>query len=133
MEREIRVGQQGSLRRTITEADVVLFAGVTGDMNPMHIDEITAGASRFGRRIAHGMIAAGLISAVLGTRVPGPGTVYLKQNLSFRRPIYIGDTVTAIVEVTALREDKPIVTLDTRVINQEGEVCVEGEAVVLVE
>lgn len=133
MEREITVGLKGSIRRTISEADIVLFAGLTGDLNPVHIDEIAASESRFGRRIAHGMLASGLISAVVGTRVPGPGTIYLKQNLNFRKPIYINDTVTAIVEVTGLREDKPIATLAVQVVNQNGEVCVEGDAVVLVE
>ncbi|MFV9505574.1 MAG: MaoC family dehydratase [Oscillochloridaceae bacterium umkhey_bin13] len=133
MVREIYVGQSASMRRTITESDVVLFAAITGDQNPMHTDELAAQDSRFGRRIAHGMLAAGLISAVLGMRLPGPGTIYLKQTLSFRRPIYINDTVTTTVEVAALRSDKPIATLTTRVVNQEGEVCVEGESVVFLE
>ncbi|NTU80890.1 MAG: MaoC family dehydratase [Chloroflexales bacterium] len=130
MEREITVGQRASMRRTITEADIVLFAAVTGDQNPMHTDELAAQESRFGRRIAHGMLAAGLISAVLGMRLPGPGTVYLKQTLSFRKPIYINDTVTTTVEVAAIREDKPIATLVTTVTNQDGDVVVEGESLV---
>lgn len=130
MEHVIHVGQRASMRKTITEADVVLFGCVTGDQNPVHTDDIAAGESRFGRRIAHGMLAAGLISAVLGMRLPGPGTVYLKQTLSFRKPIYINDTVTTTVEVASLREDKPIATLTTTVTNQDGEVCVEGESLV---
>ncbi|HMQ31098.1 MAG TPA: MaoC family dehydratase [Chloroflexaceae bacterium] len=130
MEHAIHVGQRASMRKTITEADVVLFGCVTGDQNPVHTDEISARESRFGRRIAHGMLAAGLISAVLGMRLPGPGTVYLKQTLSFRKPIYINDTVTTTVVVAAIREDKPIATLTTTVTNQDGEVCVEGESLV---
>jgi acyl dehydratase len=130
MEQALFIGQKASMRKTITEADVVLFGCVTGDQNPVHTDEIAARESRFGRRIAHGMLAAGLISAVLGMRLPGPGTVYLKQSLNFRKPIYINDTVTTTVEVTALRPDKPIATLATRVTNQDGEVVVDGESLV---
>lgn len=130
MEYAIHVGQQASMRKTITETDVVLFGCVTGDQNSLHTDELTASESRFGRRIAHGMLAAGLISAVLGMRLPGPGTIYLKQTLSFRKPIYINDTVTTTVTVASIREDKLIVTLTTTVTNQDDEVCVEGESLV---
>lgn len=127
----ISVGQRASIRKTITESDVVLFGCVTGDQNPLHTDELAAGASRFGRRIAHGMLAAGLISAVLGMRMPGPGTIYLKQTLSFHQPIFINDTVTTTVEVAAIREDKPIATLSTRITNQDGVLVVEGESLVM--
>ncbi len=130
MERSIRIGQCASMRRTITEADVVLFAAITGDQNSVHIDELAARESRFGRRIAHGMLAAGLISAVLGMHLPGPGTIYLKQTLNFRKPIYVNDTVTTTVEVIGLREDKPIATLLTTVTNQDGVVVVDGESLV---
>jgi acyl dehydratase len=130
MEQALYIGQKASMRKTITEADVVLFGCVTGDQNPVHTDEIAARESRFGRRIAHGMLAAGLISAVLGMRLPGPGTVYLKQSLNFRKPIYINDTVTTTVTVAALRPDKPIATLITTVTNQDGEVVVDGESLV---
>ncbi|EFO81022.1 dehydratase [Oscillochloris trichoides DG-6] len=129
--RELYIGQKASIRKTITEADVVLFGCVTGDMNPLHTDELTARDSRFGRRIAHGMLAAGLISAVLGMQLPGPGTIYLKQTLNFRRPIYINDTVTTTVEVKELRNDKPIATLGTSITNQDGEVVLEGESLVM--
>lgn len=125
------VGQQASLRKTVTEADIILFAGVSGDANPVHIDEIAARESRFGRRIAHGMLGASLLSAVLGMRLPGPGTVYLNQTLTFRHPIYIGDTVTASAEIIALRDGKPIATLRTTLVNQDGALLIEGEAVVL--
>lgn len=131
MARDFFVGKSGSVRRTITETDIALFAGITGDQNPVHTDEIAARESRFGRRIAHGMLAAGLISAVVGMHMPGPGTIYIKQGLNFRKPIYINDTVTATVTISALREDKPIATLQTTVTNQDGDVCVDGEAVVL--
>lgn len=127
----VSVGQRASIRKTITESDVVLFGCVTGDQNPLHTDELAARESRFGRRIAHGMLAAGLISAVLGMQMPGPGTIYIKQTLSFHKPIYINDTVTTVVEVTAIREDKPIATLTTRITNQEGVLVVEGESLVL--
>jgi 3-hydroxybutyryl-CoA dehydratase len=130
MDRSLKVGQRASMRRTITEADVVLFAAITGDQNPVHTDELAAKESRFGRRIAHGMVAAGLISAVLGMRLPGPGTIYLKQSLNFHKPIYINDTVTTTVEVTHLRADKPVATLATTVTNQAGEVVVDGESLV---
>lgn len=130
MEGRIQVGQRASMRRTITEADVVLFAAISGDQNPVHIDELAARESRFGRRIAHGMLAAGLISAVLGMRLPGPGTIYLTQSLNFRKPIYINDTVTTTVEVLSIRADKPIATLATTVTNQDGVVVVDGESLV---
>lgn len=130
MQSNIEVGQRARMRKTITEADVVLFACVTGDANPLHTDEMTARDSRFGRRIAHGMLAAGLISAVLGMQMPGPGTIYLKQTLNFMNPIYINDTVTTQVEVTSVREDKPIATLRTWITNQDDVLLVEGESVV---
>jgi acyl dehydratase len=131
MREPLSVGQRASIRKTITEADVVLFGCVTGDMNPLHTDELTARDSRFGKRIAHGMLAAGLISAVLGMQLPGPGTIYLKQTLTFRRPIFINDTVTTLVEVKEVRKDKPIATLGTTITNQDGELVLEGESLVM--
>lgn len=131
MGQPVKVGQTASMRKTITEADVVLFGCVTGDMNPLHTDDIAARESRFGRRIAHGMISAGLISAVLGMQMPGPGTIYLKQTLTFRRPIYINDTVTTTIEVVSIRENRPIATLVTTITNQDGEIVVEGESQVM--
>lgn len=131
MREPVYVGQKASMRKTITEADVVLFGCVTGDMNPLHTDDIAASDSRFGKRIAHGMIGAGLISAVLGMQMPGPGTIYIKQSLNFRRPIFINDTVTTMVEVAAIREDKPIATLKTTITNQQGDLVLEGESVVM--
>ena len=129
----VEVGQKASFTKTITETDVVLFAGSTGDMNPFHIDEEFARRARFGKRIAHGMLVTGLISAVLGMKLPGPGTIYLRQELDFRHPVYIGDTVTAVAEVLHVREDKPIVTLSTNCYNQDEKLVIEGKAVVLVD
>ncbi len=126
-----QVGDSASYTKTITEADITLFIAVCGDTNPVHIDAVAASKSRFGQRIAHGMIGASLIGTVLGTKIPGPGTVYLGQDLKFRAPVFIGDTVTATVTITKLREDKPIFTLDTRVTNQDGVDVVQGQAVAM--
>ncbi len=129
--RRIEVGQKATVAKTITEPDLDVFAGCTGDMNPLHINEEFARQSRFGRRIAHGMLVSGLISAAIGTKLPGPGTIYLRQELDFRHPVYIGDTITAVVEVLRVRQDKPIVTLSTNCYNQDKVIVVEGKAVVL--
>jgi 3-hydroxybutyryl-CoA dehydratase len=125
------LGQSAEFAKTITEADVVQFAGITGDFNPVHVDAVAAAASRFGGRIAHGMLSASLISTVLGTRLPGPGAIYLSQSLRFTAPVRIGDTVTARVEVVEMME-KRRVRLVTTCRTQEGTVVVEGEAVVVV-
>jgi 3-hydroxybutyryl-CoA dehydratase len=125
-------GMTAELRRTVTDADVVLFAGVTGDMNPAHLDAVGAGAGRFGARIAHGMLSAGYVSAVLGMKLPGPGTIYLSQSLRFTKPVFIGDTVTARVEVIAVMKEKRRVQLATRCSNQKGELVLDGEALVWV-
>jgi len=128
---ELKVGATASWSRTITPADIEAFAALTGDRNPLHLDEAFARRTRFGRPIAHGMLVASMISTVLGGLLPGPGTIYLSQSLQFVRPVYPGDTITAIVEVIRVREDKPVVTLATRCINQDGEEVLRGEAVVL--
>ena len=127
---DLRVGQSASLAKTITEADILLFAAVSMDTNPVHLDAETARQSMFKERIAHGMLSAGLISAVLGTRLPGPGTVYLGQTLRFRAPVKIGDTLTATAEVTALDPGKSRVTLKT-VCAVGGKPVIEGEATVM--
>ena len=123
-----------SASRTCTISDEMIrgFAELTGYTNPVHLDDAYAAGTRFGRRIAHGMIAAGMISATLANDLPGPGTVYLGQSLQFKLPVYPGDTITATVEVRSVRPDKPIVTLGTVCTNQDGEVVLDGEAVVLV-
>jgi 3-hydroxybutyryl-CoA dehydratase len=130
---EIQVGQAAEMAKTVTETDIALFAGVTGDFNPVHIDAVEAGKSRFGERIAHGMLSAGFISAVLGTRLPGTGSIYLSQSLRFTKPVRIGDTVTTRVEVLEVIATKRRVRLATTCRNQNGETVVEGEAVVMVD
>src|SRR4051794_40496425 len=128
---EIAVGQTAEFTKTVTETDVVLFAGITGDFNPAHVNEVEAGQGMFGGRIAHGLLSAGFISTVLAMRLPGPGTIYLSQNLRFVRPVRIGDTVTARVEVVEVMTEQRRVRLATRVSNQRGEKVIDGEAVVM--
>lgn len=132
-ERSLSVGQTASLTKTITEADISLFARVTGDFNPLHTNAEFAKTTRFGERIAHGLLAAGLISAVLGTQLPGPGSIYLSQSLKFHKPVKIGDTITATVTVSSHDAKKRIVTLETICHNQDGVVVLSGEAVLLLE
>jgi len=129
--RDLKVGDAAQFSKTITEADVVLFAGVTGDLNPAHVDEVWAQGSPFRGRIAHGMLTAGLISAVLGMQLPGPGTIYVSQELRFLAPVRIGDTVTARVEVEELMEQKNRVRLRTICLNQDGTQVVDGVAWVI--
>ena len=126
---DIKVGAEASFTKTITESDIVNYAGLTGDFNPVHIDAEYARKSMFKERIAHGMLVAGLISAVLGTELPGPNSIYLGQDLKFMAPVKIGDTLTAVATVTGMRDDKQIITLKTTVSNQHGEVVVDGQAV----
>jgi 3-hydroxybutyryl-CoA dehydratase len=128
-----QVGEQDSFAKTVTEADVTTFAGLIGDFNPIHVDAEYAQTSRFGRRVAHGMFTGGLISAVLGCKLPGPGAIYLSQQIEFLAPVYIGDTITAIVEVTSWRPDKRIVTLKTDAYNQDKTQVVTGKAVLMVD
>lgn len=128
----LKPGDQASRITTITDEMIRAFAELTGDANPVHLDDDYAAGTRFGRRIAHGMIAAGLISATLANELPGPGTVYLSQTLQFKAPVYPGDTITTSVEVQSVRPDKPIATLRTVCRNQQDAIVLEGEAVVLV-
>ncbi len=127
---DIKTGDDASLSVTITESHIVLYAGITGDVNPVHVDAEHAKDSVFGERIAHGMLVGGLISAVLGTKLPGPNSVYLGQELRFTAPVKIGDTVTVTVTVTEKRDDKRIIKLHTTVSNQRGEVVIDGTAVI---
>ena len=129
---ELTPGTAAEMAKTVTEADVILFAGVTGDFNPAHVDDEYARRSRFGGRIAHGMLSAGLVSAVLAMKLPGPGTIYLSQSLRFTRPVMIGDTVTARVEILELTAPKRRVRLATVCRNQRDETVLDGEAVVMV-
>jgi 3-hydroxybutyryl-CoA dehydratase len=127
---ELTVGDSAQFSKTVTETDVYLFAGITGDFNPAHIDEDYSRKTYFGTRIAHGLLSAGFISAVLGTRLPGPGTIYLRQELTFLGAVKIGDTITARVEVTEIDTAKGRVKLLTTCDNQEGKRVLTGEAVV---
>jgi 3-hydroxybutyryl-CoA dehydratase len=127
---EINIGDEASFAKTITEADVLLYAGLSGDFNPIHIDAEYARESLFKERVAHGMLVSGLISAVLGTRLPGPNSIYLKQDLKFTAPVKIGDIVTATAVVTEKRDYMRIIKLRTTVSNQRGETVIEGNAVV---
>lgn len=129
---KLNVGDSAERTKRITEADIEVFAQVTGDRNPVHLDDKFAKTSRFGRRIAHGMLTASLISAVLANELPGEGSVYLGQSLQFIAPVFPGDDVTARVTVKEIREDKPIVKLETICLNQNEEIVVRGEATVLV-
>jgi 3-hydroxybutyryl-CoA dehydratase len=129
---ELRVGASAELSRAIGDADVRAFAALTGDANPVHLDESCAAGTMFGGRIAHGMHVAGLISAVLGMRLPGPGAVYLEQSLRFRRPVRIGDTVTARVEVLDVIPERRRVRLATTCRTQHGDLVVDGEALIMV-
>ena len=128
----IEIGATASLSKTITNGDIINFADVVGDHNPVHLNNDYAKTTRFGRRIAHGMLGAGLISAVIGNHLPGPGTIYLSQTLKFMAPVYPGDTITAKVTVTNIREDKGIFTLNTVCFNRDQKNVIEGEAVVMV-
>jgi 3-hydroxybutyryl-CoA dehydratase len=128
-----QIGERASFTKTVTESDVTTFAGLIGDFNPIHVDAEYARKSRFGRRVAHGMFTGGLISAVLGNKLPGPGSIYLSQQIEFLAPVFIGDTITATVEVTSWRQDKRILTLKTDCYNQAQKQVVTGQAVLLVD
>lgn len=129
---DLSVGQTASIARTVTEADIVLFSGVSGDINPIHLNAEYAATTPFKARIAHGMLSVGFISAVLGTKLPGPGTIYLGQTLKFRQPVMIGDTVTAVATIKEIVPEKRRVVLDT-VCRVAGKVVIEGEATVMVD
>lgn len=129
---KFKPGDTASLSRTISVDDIRAFANATGDHNPLHLDEDFAKQTRFGKRIAHGMLSASLISAVIANDLPGEGSIYLGQTLQFVAPVFPGDTVTARVTVTSIREDKPIIKLETICSNQRDEVVIKGEATVLV-
>ena len=153
---EMKIGDHASVTKTVSETDVYLFAGITGDLNPAHTNEVAASKTMFKTRIAHGMLGAGFISAVLGMYLPGPGTIYMGQELRFVKPVHIGDTVTATATVVERNEElkftKPVhigdtvtatatveeiileknrVILDTTVVNQDGEVVIKGKATVM--
>ena len=128
---DVQVGDAAEFAKTISEADVYLYAGLTGDLNPAHVNEAYASQTFFKSRIAHGMLSGGLISAVLGMQLPGPGAIYLRQVLNFLAPVRIGDTITARAEVVDRDEKKNRLTLRTTCTNQSGVMVVDGEAVVM--
>jgi 3-hydroxybutyryl-CoA dehydratase len=130
--RRFEPGESASVTKTITAADVDAFARLVGDFNPLHVDAAYAAQSRFGGRIAHGLLTAGLISTVLGMHLPGPGGVYVSQTLTFLRPVHLDDTITATTRVTAYDERRRRLTLRTTCTNQRDETVLDGEAVVAV-
>ncbi len=132
MNRNLKVGDNASVCKIFTDEDVLDFSNLSLDKNPIHLDQSFAEKSIFNKKIVHGMLVASLFSGLLGVELPGEGSIYLGQSLSFTAPIYIGDEVTATVEVIKIRPDKPIVTLRTFCVNSDGLVVIEGEAVVKV-
>ena len=128
----MKVGDSAEITKTIEQSDIDAFARVTGDHNPVHVDEEFAKTTRFKGRIAHGMLSGSLISAVIGNHLPGEGSVYLGQTLRFVAPVFPGDEITARVTVREIREDKPIMKLETVCVNQREEVVISGEATVLI-
>lgn len=129
---DVNIGDKFTTVREITDELIRRFADLSGDHNPIHLDEEFAARTRFGRRIAHGMLSGALISAVLGNEFRERKIVYLSQTLRFVSPVFIGDTVTTTATITAIREDKPIVTLETICANQTGQMLVTGEAKVMI-
>ena len=127
---QMEVGDSDQFSKTVTDSDIYLFAGVSGDVNPAHINEEYAKGTFFKTRIAHGILSAGFISAVIGTRLPGPGSVYMQQTLTFLAPVHIGDTITATATVIEKMEEKKRIRLKTICTNQDGVTTLEGEALV---
>ena len=127
---DLQVGQKASVQKTFTAADVTAFAGLSLDVNPLHFSDAYAKNSIFGKRVVHGILTSGLISAVLANKLPGPGTIYLGQELKFVAPVFLGDDITAEVEIAELRADKKIVKLNTTCYNQDGKPVITGMATV---
>ena len=130
--KQFTVGQTASMSKTVSEYDVYSFAGVTGDFNPAHVDETYAATTSFKKRIAHGMLSAGLVSAVLGTKLPGPGSIYAGQTLKFLAPVYIGDTITATATVKEVIAERRRLILTTECANQDGVTVLSGEATIFI-
>ncbi len=128
---ELKVGDSASVSKTISESDVYLFAGITGDFNPAHVNEEEASKGMFKGRIAHGMLSAGFISAGIAMKLPGPGTIYLGQELKFTKPVRIGNTITATITVLELLPEQNIARLGTVCINEHGETVLTGVATVI--
>jgi acyl dehydratase len=128
---KISIGQTASYTRVVQERDIQLFAAVSGDVNPVHLDAGFAASTQFGERIAHGMLTGAIISAALAMELPGPGTVYLSQTLKFRRPVKIGDSVSVALEVTGKQDRRKVVTIDCKASNQDGLLVASGSAEVM--
>lgn len=128
---EFFIGEKAEVSKTISETDVYLFAGISGDFNPVHINRVEAEKSIFRKPIVHGFLVGAIISNVIGMKLPGPGAIYMEQNMEFKKPVYIGDTVTAQVEIVEIiNEEKNILKLSTRVFNQKNEMVIDGNAIV---
>ena len=127
---ELKIGEKAEFTKTVSESDIYLYAGITGDFNPAHVNEDYAKKTFFKTRIAHGMLSAGFISTVIGTKLPGTGSIYISQNLRFLAPVRIGDTITAGVEIIEIIAKKKRVRLKTTCINQDGIQVLDGEAIV---
>jgi 3-hydroxybutyryl-CoA dehydratase len=127
---ELQIGQTEQMTKTVSESDVYLFAGITGDLNPAHVNEVYAKGTKFNGRIVHGMLLGGFISAVIAMRLPGPGTIYMGQTLNFKAPVALGDTVTATVKVIDIDLEKKRARLETVCSIQDGTVVLDGEALV---
>jgi 3-hydroxybutyryl-CoA dehydratase len=128
---QLNIGDSATFTKTISEGDVYLFAGITGDLNPAHMDAVSAAEGMFKQRIAHGMLSGSFISTVIGMQLPGPGSIYVGQTLSFRAPVFFGDTLTAKAEITEKLEERKWVKLKTTVTNQDGKLVIDGEATVI--
>ena len=125
------MGQRSSIEKTFTEEEVLMFSKISQDTNPVHFDVEYAAKTRFGQRIVQGPFVASLVGGILGSTLPGPGTIYIKQTTNFLKPVYIGENITANVEILNIRTDKPVITLRTWVEKENKEIAIEGEAVVM--
>ncbi len=128
---DIEIGEKAYFSKTLSETDLHLFCGISGDFNPLHVDKMYSSKSLFKERVVHGLLVASLISNVLGMRLPGPGTVYVSQNLKFRAPAYVGDTITVMIEILEKIPEKKHLIVKTTCMNQEERIVIDGEAEVL--
>ncbi|MBQ6735652.1 MAG: MaoC family dehydratase [Lachnospiraceae bacterium] len=128
---ELKIGQSASVTKTFTAGDVLVFAGFTGDMNPVHVNEEFAKTTKFGRRIVHGPYVATLIGSVLGQQLPGGGSVYVSQDIHFRAPVFVDDTITCTLTVTAMDVERNRLTLDINLVNQDGKLVMDGTSVTM--
>ncbi len=120
------VGQKAELQKTFTDDDVRHFVAITGDVNPLHVDDAFAARTFFGRRIAHGLLTASLFSTLVGMFIPGTGAIYRTQSLEFHRPVFVGDIVTATFEIVAIREEESVLEIESTIVNESGELVISG-------